>query len=516
MYGLLFGAVAITFGILVTLGKWTFDYFRDPKGLRRYPNFAPFAGITNIPYMLLSHAEFRSQALYEQHAKGVPIIRTGPNAVSVSDMRGIKDIYGHASKCTKDGNYIVQAGTHYHLADVVDKPEHARKRKVLSSAYAIKNLEDWEFKVADKVERLIAQFDKRCSTKDKDVVIDYRPWTNYFTIDAIADIGLTHRMNLLDNGSAQTTSMRPDGSLHEVDFRDCLYANSKATSVLGYSYDWFTRLTKLSKLHPHFNKLWKLNDGWDGIPRYLAAERWKRYQAGEKLDDFFEALMQDRNGAQHKLEWGEIVAEITIMMNAGSTTTAISMANVMYQLIKNPECMAKVRQEIDESLDEDEAVAPYETVKHLPYLRACLDESLRLFPPISHGLTRATPAEGSYVAGDFIAGDTTVAVSAFIAHRDPSVFPEPERFNPERWLGEEGKELGPYFIAFSAGARGCIGRNIAYLEQTVLLASMLHRYEFRFARPGFEPGRYEWQNLHLTELPVKITRREKMSEKFEA
>jgi cytochrome P450 len=226
--------------------------------------------------------------------------------------------------------------------------------------------------------------------------------------------------------------------------------------------------------------------------------------------------MQDRNGAQHKLEWGEVVAEITIMMNAGSTTTAISMANVMYQLIKNSECMAKVRQEVDEALDEDEAVAPYETVKHLPYLRACLDESLRLFPPISHGLTRATPAEGSYVAGDFIAGDTTVAVSAFIAHRDPSVFPEPERFNPERWLGEEGKELGPYFIAFSAGARGCIGRNIAYLEQTVLLASMLHRYEFQFARPGFEPGRYEWQNLHLTELPLKITRREKMSEKFEA
>lgn len=513
MYGLLFGTVAIVFGIVVTLGKWTFDYFRDPKGLRRYPNFAPFAGITNIPYMLLSHANFRSNRLYELHSQGIPIIRTGPNSISVSDMRAIKDVYGHASKCTKDGSYVVQAGTHYHLADVVDKPEHARKRKVLSSAYAIKNLEDWEFKVADKIERLIAQFDKRCSTDDNEIVIDYRPWTNFFTIDAIADIGLTHRMNFLDNGSAKTASMRPDGSLHEVDFRDCLYANSKATSVLSYSYDWFQRLTKLSKIHPYFNKLWKLNDGWDGIPRYLAAERWKRYQAGEKLDDFFEALMQDRNGASHNLEWGEIVAEITIMMNAGSTTTAISMANAMYQLIKHPECMAKVRQEIDEALDDDEAVAPYETVKHLPYLRACLDESLRLFPPISHGLTRATPAEGSVVAGDFVAGDTTVAVSAFIAHRDPVVFPEPERFNPERWLGEEGKELGPYFIAFSAGARGCIGRNIAYLEQTVLLASMLHRYEFKFAKPGFEPGRYEWQNLHLTELPVVIKRREKLNEK---
>ena len=65
------------------------------------------------------------------------------------------DIYGHNTKCLKDTFYTLLSGTHYHLADVVDKPEHARKRKVLSSAYALKNLERWEHKVADKTERLI-------------------------------------------------------------------------------------------------------------------------------------------------------------------------------------------------------------------------------------------------------------------------------------------------------------------------------------------------------------------------
>ena len=209
----------------------------------------------------------------------------------------------------------------------------------------------------------------------------------------------------------------------------------------------------------------------------------------------------------HNLEWGEIVAEINIMLNAGSTTTAISMSNVMYQMLKNPNCMERLRKEIDETLDDDEEIAPYEKVKHLPYLRACLDESLRIFPPISHGLNRETPEEGSEIAGEYIPGGTTVNVSSFIAHRDPNIFPDPETYDPERWLGEAGKDLGPYFIAFSAGARGCIGRNIAYLEQTVLLASILHRYDVEFAQPGFEPGRYEWQNLHLTELPIKIRRR---------
>ncbi|CAK1365412.1 unnamed protein product [Cercospora beticola] len=507
MYGLVFAIGALTFGVLLTLSIWTLDYFRDPKGLRRYPAMTWISGITNAPYLLLSYRGFRSKHMLELHRKtGHKIIRTGPTSLHFSDPRAIKDIYGHSSKCTKDDQYAVQAGSHMHLADVVDKPEHARKRKVLSSAYALKNLEGWEFKVADKVERLIAQFDKRADT---DEVIDYRPWTNYFTIDAIADIGLTHRMNLLDNGNGRTMSMAPNGTTYEVDFRECLYANSRATSVFCYSYDWYKRLTKLSKLSPYFNRLWKLNDDWDGIPRYLAAQRLQRYQAGEKGDDFFQALMEDRNGDPHNLEWGEIVAEVTIMMNAGSTTTAISMANVMYQLLKNPSKLAKLRQEIDETLDDDEEVAPYEKVKYLPYLRACLDESLRLFPPISHGLTREVPPDGQAIAGEYIAGGTTVNVSAFIAHRDETIFPDPETFNPERWLGEAGKELGPYFIAFSAGARGCIGRNIAYLEQTVLLASMLHRYEFELADPKFEVGRYEWQNLHLTELPVRIRRRNK-------
>jgi len=510
MYGIVLGGCILLVTLTCTVIRWTVDYFRDPKALRRYPTFSALAGITSLPYLVLSYNNFRSKKIHELHAQGQSVIRTGPNSLSFSDMRAIKDIYGHSTRCMKDDNYVVQSGTHFHLADVVDKAEHARKRKVLSSAYALKNLEEWEFKVADKVERMIAQFDKRCSKPEKDVVIDYRPWANYFTLDAISDIGLSDTLGFLDNADDLTPALRPDGSIHQVHFRECLYANSRATSVFAYSYDFYKQLASLSKLSPYFRRLWKLNDDWDGVPRYLAQKRLERYKAGEKLDDFFEALMHDKNMASHNLEWGEIVAEITIMLNAGSTTTAIAMANAMYQLLNNPDCMQKLRAEVDATLDDDEDIAPYEKVKYLPYLRACLDESLRLFPPISHGLTRQTPEEGSEIAGHYIPGGTTVSVSSFIAHRDPAIFPEPENFNPDRWLGEKGKDLGPYFIAFSAGARGCIGRNIAYLEQTVLLASLLHRYDIEFAKPGFEPGRYEWQNLHLTELPVKIRRRQKL------
>jgi cytochrome P450 len=401
---------------------------------------------------------------------------------------------------------------------VIDKPEHARKRKVLSAAYALKNLENWEHKVSDKTERFIRAFDKRCTAPlskeqicldPEDLTVDYREYTNFFTLDAIADIGLSERLGFLDAGNDKVVSESMDGTLCEVNYRQCLHATARAQAGLVWSYEWYEWLRSLSMVvSPFYRRLWKLNKCWDGIVLHRANKRLQRYRAGEKLDDFFSALMEDKNGNPNNLEWGEIVAEISIMMNAGSDTTAIAMNNAMYFLLKNPEVVRKLREEIDAVLSPSEVVAPYEAVKHLPYLRACLDESMRLSPPTTFGLPRQTPPEGCPILGDFVAGGTSVSMSSYVVHRDANAFPDPETFKPERWLGEQGKELQPYFIAFSAGARGCIGRNISYLEQTVLLASVVHRYDFALPSPDWEPERWENFNLSPGPMPVKVWRRD--------
>lgn len=509
MYALLLGAGLLISAVGWVLCRHVYDYFRDVKGLRRYPGMDILAPYTNLAFMIESHRGFRSKRLQELHSKGNPVIRTGPNSLSYGDPRAIKEIYGHNSRCLKDAQYEVLSGSHAHLADVVDTHEHARKRKVLSSAYALKNLEEWEFKVAESTGRMIRQFDKRCNGD----IVDYRSWANLFALDAISYIGLSAPLGFLDAGNDRCVSARFDGSTRQVNFRECLYGTSLAQSELAWSYHWYTRLVSLSKIiSPRYRKLWAMSKDWDGIYLHLTNQRLARYVAGEELDDFFEALMQDKNGAPHNLDFGEILAEISIMMNAGSTTTAIAIANVMYQLLINPECMKRLRDELDAVLDEDDVVAPYEKVKYLPYLRACLDESLRLFPPTSHGLPRMTPPEGANILGDYIPGGVTVSISAYVVHRDPTIFPEPEKYNPDRWLGEAGKELGPYFVSFSAGARGCIGRNISYLEQTVALASMVHRYDIELADPTFVPERRETFNLHPSKLPIRLRLRKTGSE----
>lgn len=130
----------------------------------------------------------------------------------------------------------------------MDKGEHARKRKVLSSAYALKNLESWEYKVADKVERMIAQLDRRCATLPQEegtspapgeLNVDYRMWTDSFALDAVADIGLSDRLGLLDQGTDRVVAQRKDGSTHETNLRECLYPTARTQSLLIWSYGWY-------------------------------------------------------------------------------------------------------------------------------------------------------------------------------------------------------------------------------------------------------------------------------------
>lgn len=219
--------------------------------------------------------------------------------------------------------YVLQSGTHFHLADVVDKGEHARKRKVLSSAYAIKNLEDWEYKIADKVQRMVHAFDARCTAPleqgrrpdEKELTIDYRKWTNYFTMDAIVDIGLSERLGCLDRGDDVVPSEAIDGKITMVSYREALHSMLTAQSHLVWAYGWYGVLNRVAKTVSRKYRKWiTTGDHFDGIVLHQVRNRMRRYEAGEeKLEDFFQALMETKDGIPQMLPLGEINAECSIM-----------------------------------------------------------------------------------------------------------------------------------------------------------------------------------------------------------
>ena len=200
-----------------------------------------------------------------------------------------------------------------------------------------------------------------------------------------------------------------------------------------------------------------------------------------------------------------------MIVNGGVDSAATSLACTLYYLIKNPETLAKLREELDSALSPADSVAPWSKARNFHYLRACVDESMRLSPPVATDLVRRTPPEGTTIDGQRVPGNTAVSISAYTAHRDPMVFPDPEAFRPERWLAKGDDRLKTMltrFIPFSAGSRSCIGRNVTILEQQIFLATLVYRYEFVLPSREWEMEWEEYFSLWPVKLPLKIWRRE--------
>ena len=160
------------------------------------------------------------------------------------------------------------------------------------------------------------------------------------------------------------------------------------------------------------------------------------------------------------------------------------MTNILYLLIKHDKVMAKLRKELDETLEQDSVIPNYDQVKDLPYLRACIEEGLRLRPPLSLGLPRKTLVETT-IAGHVVKANTTVSVPTWTLHHNEQLFQNADAFIPERWLEPDIDNLKKYVMPFSQGPRACIGRNLANLEIFVIIPALVRRYNFAFTDPDF-------------------------------
>lgn len=176
--------------------------------------------------------------------------------------------------------------------------------------------------------------------------------------------------------------------------------------------------------------------------------------------------------------------------------------------------MKELRAEIDSRIspDDPEEILPYKSAHSLPYLRACIDESLRLRPPIAYPLQRiVTAADGATVLGHHFHKGTVVAVPPYSVHRTSNLFPDPEKYNPSRWLDREDSEqiqaLRNFNIPFSTGPRACLGRHIAIVELQILISSLVRKYDMELEYPNQELKTYDRFQSNPGPLPIRLRRR---------
>jgi cytochrome P450 len=187
---------------------------------------------------------------------------------------------------------------------------------------------------------------------------------------------------------------------------------------------------------------------------------------------------QDEDGA--RMTDKQVRDEAMTLFLAGHETTANALSWTLYLLSQNPEARARVEAEID-ALGRTPS---YDDLKALPYTLAAIKEAMRLYPP-AYGVARRAIADVR-IGGHPVRKNTLVLVNILGIHRRPDVFPDPEKFRPERFLGDAEKQLPRCaYLPFGAGPRICIGNHFALMESHVVLATMLAR--LCFDRDSEEP-----------------------------
>jgi benzoate 4-monooxygenase len=177
------------------------------------------------------------------------------------------------------------------------------------------------------------------------------------------------------------------------------------------------------------------------------------------------------------LDIGETLTECSVMMNAGSDTTAAALTGTIYLLYKHPKVLAKLREKLDNIIG-DEDVPQYNAIANLPYLRACMEDSLGCKPASTMGLPRVVPEGGRTIAGKFIKAGVRVSVPTHSILRNPEAFKQPETFNPDHGFPVTRRKRRKLICHSALGPRACIGRNIAYFEQLALIATRVHNCDF--------------------------------------
>lgn len=193
--------------------------------------------------------------------------------------------------------------------------------------------------------------------------------------------------------------------------------------------------------------------------RWIAQQTSKRMAKETDRPDFMTYILRHNGEKNLELSKKELDSNANLIITAGSETTATLLSGATYLLLTNPDKHDKLKQELRSKFTTYEEIT-LAAVNNAPYLIACLNEALRYFPPVPAGFERRIGKGGEVVSGHYMPEGTAVSVSQYPANHSEAHFKYPNRFIPERWMGEEefANDKRSVVQPFSYGPRACLGK----------------------------------------------------------
>ena len=224
---------------------------------------------------------------------------------------------------------------------------------------------------------------------------------------------------------------------------------------------WFPPWNRFDRAKDHFT---------DWVNRLLAARR----EQGGGTDDVLGVMLATKHEDGSPMRDDEIRDELITILQGGHETTAAVLAWALYELGRHPDVLAKLRAELESSGVADD---PSQVIK-LPYLGAICDETVRLHPILSECARVLTaPVE---ILGYTIPAGNALVISIVGIHHDPELYPEPNRFDPQRFV--ERTYSRSEFLPFGGAHRRCLGAALSEYETRIALAEMVMNWDFESVR----------------------------------
>ena len=233
---------------------------------------------------------------------------------------------------------------------------------------------------------------------------------------------------------------------------------------------------------PRNREFWQARATLTGVIDGIIAQR-RRRPPPAGSNDLLDMLLQARDeesgaGMSDK----QLRDEVTTIFSAGHETTSNALSWSWYLLSQHPEVLQRLQQEVDRVLGG--RTPTLADLPHLPYTQSVFEEALRLYPPAPM-IIRMVHKDATLWDYTLPAG-SRVLVSIFNIHHHPEFWPDPDRFDPDRFApGNKEQRHRLAYMPFGAGQHTCIGNNFALMEGALLLALVARKYELRLA-PGFK------------------------------
>jgi cytochrome P450/NADPH-cytochrome P450 reductase len=303
-----------------------------------------------------------------------------------------------------------------------------------------------------------------------DEKVEILDWATNITFETIGRIGFGYQFNLL-------TDRNQDSNPFIEAMGYCL-----RTAIARVTQLQVMKKLPLERNRRFDSSIKLMCDVVDDVVR----ERKQGPDAKDKEKDLLGYMLNACDEHQLGLSDENIRDQIITFLIAGHDTTANTLAWTLYELSRNPDIKKKLLQEIADTRINHTDLPTSEQISNLKYMHQVLKETLRKHPPL-RSLGKYCKKECIVPGGYKIPADTTVEIHTYAMHRNPSVYPDPERYDPERWTPEEEQKRSRFaWLPFSTGPRACIGMAFALQEAKTVLAMLLHRFDFCYDGPDIE------------------------------